>query len=623
MPGSACPRCGWAEGTANPFPLTLPLSTILLGRYITGQVLGKGGFGVTYLAYDVKEDKRVAVKEYLPDALTHRNTGETVVSVYGGEKEEAFKKGAERFYEEAQTVSRFNGHPNIVGVQGFFYENETAYYVMEFLEGMDLKRYIAQHGGRLGEERTLEILRPLVDALIVVHSVGILHRDISPDNIYMTGDGKIKLLDFGAARQVMGEASKSLSVVLKQGFAPFEQYQTRGKQGPWTDMYALGATAYYCLTGQIPLSAMDRMSAPELDVPCSADLRAKLEKMMAVHAVHRYQNMMDAKTALFPDWVPSLDEAPPAIPAALREISGPQEKIATVLPADAEPAKHASLPLLGKLKGIKIPRLAVVAAAASAVVIIAAVSLIIALQPRTNPVGGGGGSGANPGRTAAPATKPAGNMKYVEDKSAIWLDPFSDELHFGRYTGYVLLEGGLEYLEDENGTFVCDDDDCDFRYTGGWVSDEMSGRGKITYAENDSGGRISYEGDLKADKGNGWGTMVWTTGEYTGEIKDGSMHGQGTLTFAKDNENKMVSYVGAFKDGLFDGLGTLTWQTTDYYIGDFKKGTANGMGTYYWADGSKYIGNFKDGAMNGYGTGFAADGTVMYDGQWKNGEFIG
>ena len=673
--------------------MTLPLGTILLGRYITGRVLGKGGFGVTYLAYDSKEDKRVAVKEFLPDALTHRNTGDTVVSTYQGEKEEAFKKGAERFYEEARTVSRFNGHPTIVAVQEFFYENDTAYYVMEYLEGMDLKHYIAQNGGRLGEQRTLEILRPLVDALIVVHSVGILHRDISPDNVYITTDGSTKLLDFGAARQVMGEASKSLSVVLKQGFAPLEQYQSRGKQGPWTDVYALGATAYYCLAGHVPLSAMDRMSTPGLDVPCSDYLRQVLEKAMAIQARQRYQTMAELKAALFPDSVVTLKEAAPEIPgipgapgipsvapgaarvpgapgvpgvagmagmagaggvagvtgtagvpgaAGMLGVAGSPGAAGApwayaVAPPPGAAAAHAPLPLAGKLSGMKSHRLVIIAAAASAAVVILAVVLILALVPRGHSVVGGGGGGsvvttsptsvlttassATP--TVAPSTAaPTGTQTQVADWDYTWTDPFSGEVHTCPYTGTVVSDAtGRSLPNDPNATFTCDNG---FAYVGGWVAGVMSGRGTITYAPGDPGGRVSFSGDISGDKGNGWGTMVWTIGEYTGEIKDGSMNGQGTLTFNDSDKTVVVdSYVGEFKDGNYDGLGTITFKSGEKYFGDFKNGVIDGFGTWTWTDDSYYVGDFKDNTMNGYGTSYLADGTVVHQGQWKNGEFIG
>jgi serine/threonine protein kinase len=293
---ATCPECSYNAGSPNPVPTALPLGTILLGRYIIGRTLGKGGFGVTYLAYDSVESKKVAVKEYMPDTLTHRNSGDTAVSTFRGDKEDAFKKGAEKFFEEAQMVSRFNGNPGLIWVYKFFYENNTAYFIMEFLEGTDLKAHIIKNGV-LGERQLLDIIAPLIDSLIVVHSIDVLHRDISPDNIYLTKDGNIKLLDFGAARQVIGEASQSLSIILKQGFAPIEQYQTKGKQGAWTDIYALGATMYYCLTGAVPIAPMDRLEEDTLVIPenISDNLRIVLQKMLAVRAVQRYQSVIDLK----------------------------------------------------------------------------------------------------------------------------------------------------------------------------------------------------------------------------------------------------------------------------------------------------------------------------------------
>lgn len=322
---TTCPACGYIDSTEAPFPIALPVGTVLLGKYSIGKVLGKGGFGITYLAYDMHNSRTVAIKEYLPDTLIHRNTGDTLVSTYSGDKGEAFQTGAEKFYEEAKTIARFNGHPNIIHVSEFFYENNTAYFVMEYIRGVDLKTYIADRGGRLSEAATLRLFFPLLDALEAVHGVGVLHRDISPDNIFITEDGTVKLLDFGSARQVLGEQSKSLSVVLKPGFAPVEQYQTRGKQGPWTDLYALAATAYYCLTGKVPESAMDRVEEDTLLPPSKAgaevspELEAVLMTALSVRAVGRYQTVEELKEAVgFP--APSVqNERQPAEPSPIFE----------------------------------------------------------------------------------------------------------------------------------------------------------------------------------------------------------------------------------------------------------------------------------------------------------------
>ena len=293
-----CPHCSFEKNNSK-YPTALPESTILTGRYVVGKVLGKGGFGITYLCYDTRENKTVAVKEYLPDHLTHRNTGETQVSTYSGETEEYFRTGAQKFFEEAKLVSNFNGNPNIISVYEFFYENNTTYFVMEYLDGVDLKTYIKQKGGKISEEEALYIAEKVIQALMIVHSTNILHRDISPDNIFICSDGKIKLIDFGAARQVMGEVSKSLSVVLKEGFAPIEQYQTRGKQGPWTDIYALGATLYYALTGEVLDNAMTRMtddSQMNLN-SVSPEFANILTKMLEIKKEDRYQNTIELSQA--------------------------------------------------------------------------------------------------------------------------------------------------------------------------------------------------------------------------------------------------------------------------------------------------------------------------------------
>jgi len=294
---SSCQNSGYISEAG-----VLLIGTILMGKYIVGKVIGRGGFGITYLSYDINNDRKVAIKEYLPEGLAYRNPDSTVVSTYKGEKAEYYKNGAEKFYEEAKTVSRFNGHPNIINVYEFFYENNTAYFVMEFIEGVDFKKYIQLNGGKLPYEKVIEIMTPILDALIIVHSVGILHRDISPDNIYITKDNEVKLLDFGAARQVLGEQSKSLSVILKQGFAPLEQYQTRGKQGPWSDVYFVGATMYYAITGKVPLDAMNRIDYDELPNQFSDEISQQLKqillKALAVRTANRYQSVIELKQDL-------------------------------------------------------------------------------------------------------------------------------------------------------------------------------------------------------------------------------------------------------------------------------------------------------------------------------------
>ncbi len=227
---------------------------------MVGKVIGQGGFGITYVGWDMNLDIKVAIKEYYPEGCVTRDT-HTHISVltYAGPKEAYFTKGKERFVEEARTLAKFSGDSGIVGVRAFFFENGTAYIVMDYVEGETLKAYAAHSGGKLPAAQVLALFRPLIRSLARVHDTGLLHRDISPDNIMLRPDGTLALLDFGAARQmsVAGEHSNTINV--KHGFAPEEQYRTRGEQGPWTDVYALCATIYRLTTGITPTEALDRI----------------------------------------------------------------------------------------------------------------------------------------------------------------------------------------------------------------------------------------------------------------------------------------------------------------------------------------------------------------------------
>lgn len=255
---SACPHCGYDPAASVNDPTMLAPGSILLGKYIIGKVIGKGGFGITYLAYDTVAGRKAAIKEFFPYGVALRAAGSTTVSVASMDNANAFQLGAEKFYDEAKLVSKFNGNPNIVGVYEFFYENDTVYFAMEYLQGHTLKDHINTHGV-LTAPQALFIAENVANALMAAHSSSVLHRDISPDNIILCDNGDVKLIDFGAARQVVAEHSQSFSVILKPGFAPLEQYQKKGNQGSWTDIYSLGATIYFALTGDIPEDPMSRL----------------------------------------------------------------------------------------------------------------------------------------------------------------------------------------------------------------------------------------------------------------------------------------------------------------------------------------------------------------------------
>lgn len=256
-----CPRCGYVRGTRPREIYHLYPEMELADRYIIGTVVGFGGFGVLYRAWDRKLEHMVAIKEYYPAGMVTRIPGQKEVILYTGKKHDEYKNGLTRFLDEARNTARFSSNPNIVNVFDFFEENGTAYMVMEFLEGVSLKEYISRAGGRLPWQQAVEIGLRIIDALKDVHGAKILHRDLSPDNVFMCDDGKIKLLDFGAARFTGLDDEKTRTIVLKMGFAPPEQYRSKSQQGPYTDIYALGATLYRAITGQTPDESVNRQDS--------------------------------------------------------------------------------------------------------------------------------------------------------------------------------------------------------------------------------------------------------------------------------------------------------------------------------------------------------------------------
>ena len=407
--GAGCPYCGYAEGSdAEKFPLALPHGTILGGRYITGRVLGQGGFGITYVAQDYTDKKLVAVKEFFPEQLALRSGSS--VSTITGEREDAFRYGKECFLSEAKTLAEFIGNPNIVRVYSYFEENNTAYFAMEYIAGISLKEYLNTPAGRIPYEEAKNLLLPVMDALTAVQAKGIIHRDISPDNIFITRDGTVKLIDFGAARYSMGDRSRSLDVVLKHGYAPKEQYTRRGRQGPYTDIYALAATFYRAITGRIPPDSIDRLEEDDLIAPsvlgCSIPPSAEdaLLKALSLSPTDRFQTMARFKAAL------NEDEAsvPSPLDAAVSEASFiPPETVhdepvaasVAAVPLITEPSVGSAPPEIEIVHQDSGKKKRLVSFIAAATLVVAAVVLLIILLPK---------GGEDPSSTVTATTKEGG-----------------------------------------------------------------------------------------------------------------------------------------------------------------------------------------------------------------------
>lgn len=296
-----CPVCGCDVNTQNALH-QLPVNTILNGRYIVGRVLGAGGFGITYIGYDLKLDGKVAIKEYYPSGAANRSMSLTVLPTTEV-KGNPFEIGKDRFLKEAKTLSEFVGEGNIVALRDYFEENGTAYIVMEYLEGEDLSHYAKRHGVFALDE-ALDLLEPAMLALDKVHKKGLIHRDISPSNIMVLSDGRVKVLDFGSARLQNNNGELSLSVMLKPGYAPMEQYSTHGEQGSWTDVYAMSATVYKLITGKTPPPSTDRILNDTIERPSTLGVKitheqeAALMRGLALRASDRTQTMAELAESL-------------------------------------------------------------------------------------------------------------------------------------------------------------------------------------------------------------------------------------------------------------------------------------------------------------------------------------
>lgn len=401
-----CAKCGFDMNGYTVMPHHLVPGTLVKQRYKIGRVLGEGGFGITYIGIDTVLNLKVAIKEFYMSGYVNRNhdASPNVFATLGTHRD-TFEKNREKFLNEARVLAQFYGEAGIVGVRDFCEENGTAYIIMDFLNGVDLKTYLEQKG-RLAPEDAVKLLMPVMTSLQHVHAEGIIHRDISPDNIMVMEDGSTKLLDFGAAREISQTDIKSLSVILKPGYAPEEQYRSKGRQGPWTDVYALAATLYKCIVGATPDDAMERMYRDRLPSPAAVDAACPIAisnviiKGLAVRQADRYQDvasfLADLKTAMEdPDNAELAPDTREVAPAQERGVIADDQTVladtTTIYTPNAAKEHKAPKPAAKKKpegkpvskkpankKGI------IIIAAVAAVVIIAAVAIAALGNANTN-----------------------------------------------------------------------------------------------------------------------------------------------------------------------------------------------------------------------------------------------
>lgn len=302
-----CSACKKADADLETSRRHLTPRTILKGKYLVGKVIGEGGFGITYIGYDLDLEIRVAIKEFCPRDFAARDvTDGLTILPFDRDSAEFFQAEKEKFINEAKRLARFRSEPGIVSVQDYFQENGTAYIVMEYIDGITLKSFQSMIGTSMEVEKVLNLMKPVMEGLAKLHENGVIHRDISPDNIMIdTAKEKIYLIDFGTAREVRFQEERSLSVYKKGGYTPIEQQTSHGKQGPWTDVYALCATIYRCITGKSIPEVNNRLVGDALIKPSAMGVvintqtEAALLHGLAIKPEERTQNMEQLMKELY------------------------------------------------------------------------------------------------------------------------------------------------------------------------------------------------------------------------------------------------------------------------------------------------------------------------------------
>ena len=295
-----CPNCGNDYSKNKQFASVLPAFTLLNNRYLIGRVLGKGGFGVTYIAKDIISNNICAVKEYMPSEYSTRSGGTQNIVPFSDDKARfVFTHGRDKFMEEAKTLLKLRNNPIVVDILDYFTQNNTAYLVMEYLDGQDLRKMARTSGGKLDPDFAKMVFVTIASSLMEIHRMNILHRDLSPENIIVTSNGRIKLIDFGAARNFVSTQNKGMSILLKPGFAPPEQYNAKGTQGPWSDVYALCATFYTLVSGKPLVDALFRYrgeqqpSLASLGCPVTKKTSDVIERGMELDFKRRYKDFKE------------------------------------------------------------------------------------------------------------------------------------------------------------------------------------------------------------------------------------------------------------------------------------------------------------------------------------------
>lgn len=563
-----CPYCGFDAGTYEAAFYQLMPGTVLNGKYVLGKILGEGGFGISYVGWDLNLEHKVAIKEYYPMHLVTRQTKiSPTITVLTGTSLEFYQKGLGKFVDEARTLAKFSGLPGIVLVRDYFQENGTAYIIMEFAEGDTLKTVLERAGGCLPVESVLRIMRPVIESLGEIHKKGLIHRDISPDNLMVDLKGRVKLLDFGAARNYISEKEKSLSIILKPGYAPEEQYRSRGEQGPWTDIYALCATIYRAVTGVLPPESLDRVNGEKLKLPSSLGVMISrqqekaLMKGLELYKKNRFATMEELKCALYQTEPsreqgsdPTTDSSPGSAPIPEPNPSSTPNSV-----PDPHPKKVFKEKRFGQVL-------------TTVVIFLLSFLGIMYILGRED-------------------TETASSEKDFQVPAKVeWTTENGN-----RYEGF---QNG-ENLPSGQGKVIYANGD---QYEGNFVDGYRQGHGKYTW-EN---GAV-YVGNYESGKKSGFGILEFADSDqmYIGEWKDNQREGLGIL-YDKDEQYE----TGVWKENKkVENIQGVPLETEDGYLYSSSEEELSNKVIIFYSDGTMYIGEANVSAKKptGWGVTFSKD----------------
>ena len=656
-----CPVCGFDQDAVPQPEEAMPRNTILHGKYLVGDVLGQGGFGITYIGFDLSLEIKVAIKEYYPTGAVSRREGQSSLVWNSSNLSRGYRQNAyDDFLKEARKMARMDLIPSIVRVRETFLENETAYIVMDYVEGETLKTRLKRDGVMKFSD-CLALLRPMMEDLDKVHAQGLIHRDISPDNIMIRPDGKVKLLDLGAAKDLTLQKEGTSQLVTKKGFSPPEQYMDGGKIGPWTDVYALCATIYYVCYGKLTPPALERMFTDGLTFeiagkePLPEMVIAALKRGLALQPGERTQSVAQLLSELEnpgPDSADAGDQEGKNDRAPISHGETPDDA------AEKEQSQKQSWDQSKEKRPVRWKKGAILAAAVLLLAGIGAgIYFVVPFDVSEKEIVMAGKSvGTYSGQIVAGQPSGEGTMIFTNGDvyQGMWQDGWREGQ--GRIIYAEGNEAGLAEYDGEwvvghregYGKLVYSNGDV---YEGEWRLDAQEGQGTMTFSENDSVQRVSYTGGWKNGKRDGQGTMIWQNGEvYEGEWLNGVREGQGTMTFSENDSVERVSYTGGWKDdqregqgtmtwqngnvyegewldGMREGQGTMTWPSGDVYEGEWLDGAINGAGVYRWGEGNTpgywFEGMWTDGKRNGQGIEYKPDGSINRAGEWVNGRYVG